>query len=146
MVSVKVEGGAQLAKALRSIASFEEERAAMLTILKTAAEPIQRRTAELVGVSNRQGPHLKDSIKIQALTKVDDSDFRGSVELDTHEFAVAVGPSKDTFWGFFQEYGTVHHPPRPAMRPAFDQTQNAVMQKVQHGIWALLLKLTRRNG
>lgn len=33
---------------------------------------------------------------------------------------VAIGPSKDAWYGKFQELGTVHHAAQPFMRPASD--------------------------
>jgi HK97 gp10 family phage protein len=39
---------------------------------------------------------------------------RGSVE-------IAVGPTKAVGQGLLQEFGTVHHPAQPFLRPAFDE-------------------------
>lgn len=35
-------------------------------------------------------------------------------------FVVSVGPSREAFYGMFREFGTVHIPKRPWLRPAFD--------------------------
>lgn len=36
---------------------------------------------------------------------------------------VRVGPDKKVFWAKFCEFGTVHEPARPFIRPAFDESK-----------------------
>lgn len=52
-------------------------------------------------------------------------------ESDIHEGSVDVGPDKQNFYGFFQEYGTAHHAPQPFLGPALEQNRariDAVMK------------------
>lgn len=39
------------------------------------------------------------------------------------EVVAKIGPSKDSFYGIFQEFGTAHHVAQPFLRPALEQTQ-----------------------
>ncbi len=58
------------------------------------------------------GPDLADNIVIST-TRV-----KGLPSSETA--AVAVGPAKRSFYGFYQEFGTAFHGAQPFMRPAFD--------------------------
>jgi hypothetical protein len=53
--------------------------------------------------------------------------------------AAAVGPSKDTFWGLFQEYGTVRHGAQPFARPGFDATYEESLTIFKNEMWAEIL-------
>ena len=43
--------------------------------------------------------------------------------------AVTIGPTKDAFWGLFQEFGTRFHPPHPWLRPAFEASKRLALDK-----------------
>jgi HK97 gp10 family phage protein len=43
---------------------------------------------------------------------------------------VQVGPTRDAFWGMFQEFGTKHHAPRPWLRPAFEENKAEALDKM----------------
>lgn len=36
------------------------------------------------------------------------------------EAIAKIGPSSKAFYGYFQEFGTIHNSPRPFLRPAWD--------------------------
>lgn len=42
---------------------------------------------------------------------------------------VTIGPTQDAFWGLFQEFGTRFHPPHPWLRPAFEASKRAALDK-----------------
>ena len=44
--------------------------------------------------------------------------------------ALRVGPTRDAFWGMFQEFGTIKQPARPWLRPAFDATKGKALDAV----------------
>ena len=48
---------------------------------------------------------------------------------------IAVGPTTGFFYGFFQEYGTVHHGAQPFMRPAFDSETSKVLATIAASLW-----------
>lgn len=63
-------------------------------------------------------------------------DDRASVE-------VFVGPGPDpAAWN--QEFGNVNHGPQPFMRPAWDQDQKAMLDRLSAELWAELEKTIKR--
>lgn len=39
------------------------------------------------------------------------------------EVVARIGPTRSTFYGIFQEFGTAFHPAQPFLQPALDQSQ-----------------------
>jgi hypothetical protein len=52
--------------------------------------------------------------------------------------AIAVGPSRDVFYGLMQELGTSRHGAKPFARPAFDEKTRQALLIVQSRLWAAL--------
>lgn len=57
---------------------------------------------------------------------------------------VSVGPTRRAFWGIFPEFGTAHSAPQPYMRPAWDETQNAMPSMVGNSLWEEIEKARKR--
>lgn len=154
MVSMKLQGGPQLAAALAAL-DLRAQRSQLKRILVDAGEPMRARMAELAP-TEPGAPDLSDHIVIASTTRVADTPGLESRRRDEGEAAVAIGPEKTFFYGLFQEYGVVGHQlgrgehpghrPHPFMRPAFDERQPATLRLVQEGIWRLLTTLGRRAG
>lgn len=49
---------------------------------------------------------------------------------DLSSVTVEIGASQKAFYGFFQEYGTAHHPPQPFFQPAIDQSIEEINDKI----------------
>jgi len=47
---------------------------------------------------------------------------------------IAVGPTNQVFYGMFQEFGTVHHGPKPFMRPAWDSHKMDVFNSIKNDL------------
>jgi HK97 gp10 family phage protein len=115
----------QFQKTMRSL-DPSEARGVKRKMLMTAAAPMRARIEQLAPVEEGK-PDLKDTISVQAVSKIDDPDI-GTIKLQDDESAVAVGPSKAGFYGFFQEFGVAPHgehpghPAQPFVRPGFDET------------------------
>lgn len=113
MITMKIEGGAELASMLNSL-----PRAVRLQITKAvlieAAEPMVAVARKMA--PRRPGlPDLADNIEIG-------NPRAGGMDKFGDEKAATVvwGPTKNFFYGYYQEWGTVHHGAHPFMRPAFD--------------------------
>lgn len=117
--SVRVEGGAELARNLNSL-STRLSRQIQLDALIEAAEPI-RKSASTYAPVEAGKPDLADNIGI--------SPVRGG-----DEASVVVGPTRGFFYGMFQEFGTTRHGAKSFMRPAFDS-----MAKTSLGIFGAAL-------
>lgn len=134
MISLKFQGGPQLARALAGM-SFEKEKAVVRQMLKDAAEPIHDEAERIVAIGQTP-PHIADHIVVSAITK--DTDDLGDRRLEPNEHAVAIGPSKDFFYGYFLEFGTIKMAAKPFMRPAFDSKAGESFKVFQERIWAIL--------
>lgn len=125
----KFEGGQELAKALESLPQATRQPI-LVRALKAAGLPMAERMgleAPLDPTADHQ--HLADSMTVSATTRVNGE------RLDDTSAAVAVGPSKDAFWGLFQEYGTVRHGAQPFARPAFDAEYEQALKIFRDQMW-----------
>lgn len=120
-IAMHFEGGTELAASLRAM---PEAASATIVVgaLHQAGLPMADNMASLMKRSKDGKEHAADHVVVSRLT------WRIEVDGITRsilpgEYAVGVGPAKDFFYWFFQEYGTVYQqPPNPALRPGFDQT------------------------
>lgn len=127
-MSFHFEGGADLARKLGELprrVSLPIQKAALLE----AAEPMRVRMSELA-------PHEPGAPDLRAAMVI--SPVRASSRSDVireTETAVAVGPSRDAYYGLFQEFGTVHHGAQPFARPAFDSVAPESLRILSEVLW-----------
>jgi HK97 gp10 family phage protein len=146
-MGVAFTGGSRFAQALQAL-DPSKARAAVLRILRHAAEPIRERMVELAPVEPGK-PDLRDSIVVSS-AGLEDEDFGG--RKDTGVFDVAVGPTTRAFYGHMVEFGTAPHrlkggqhpgaPAQPFARPAFDENVDRSIQIIQEDIWDYLRKMS----
>jgi len=108
MIRIDVQGGADIARALRALAKALPPDV-QTAILTAAAAPVADRMSDLAPVGSG-AKHLRDEIVIAVEP--------GDADRDA---AVAIGPSTRVFYGSFQEFGTRWHPPQAFARPAFNR-------------------------
>lgn len=130
-ISMRFSGGEALARVYASLPEAVSRRW-QLEALRKAAEPLRAEMAARAPrgpsrVGRRFPVHLKDSITIMTM--------RQSVADDP---TVAVGPSKDAFWGFFQEYGTVRHGAQPFAGPSFDARVMTMLDTLRDEAWSAI--------
>jgi len=126
MIKARIEGGPEIARTLTSLPKVfttRKVRAAM----RTAGEPMRETAARLAPRSD-EAPHMADNIRWQAHRA------KGG------DIAVRMGPTRDFFYGMFQEFGTAHHSAQPFMRPAADQHAAQVIEDIGAEFWALIKK------
>lgn len=108
--------------------------------VRAGAEVIAERATELAPArSEKEHPHIKDSILVRAAT-ADDLKEAGP---DT--VGAVVGASKRAFHADFYERGTVHQPARPFLRPAFDSTQDQAFQVIADEVGQGLAKIGAKS-
>lgn len=133
--TVTVEGLQELELALAEIAETPR-RTVGRNALKAGGEITARRARELapkdegdlvesIDVSGKLAPSQKAEHRKHA------SDIEQFVGPGTHPQAIQ------------QEFGNVNHPPRPFMRPAWDSTQDQVLQRIGDELWIGLQKAQR---
>lgn len=110
MFAMRFEGGQQLAKRLQQL-PLNVGRRTMLQALKDGAEPIQERAADLAPRAPG-APDLADHIVVATVRGEDPT--------------VAVGPTREFLYGFYQEFGTSRHSAQPFMRPAFNESPKSL--------------------
>jgi HK97 gp10 family phage protein len=120
--SLKFEGGAELQQALAALPDRVSRRITFAA-LRDAAEIMRQRMADNAPDTTGGGVHLADQILVKAAR------VPGNIP------AVAVGPSKGTFYGGFLEFGTVKLSARPFARPAFDTTVDTVINEIGRLLW-----------
>lgn len=124
-VSMRVEGGQELARRLRAL-SARASRKVQRDALYAGAEII-RQDASDIAPRAPGAPDIAENIGISTAR----ADDREAV-------AVAVGPTRGFRYGFYQEFGTRFHGAQPFMRPAFDRNQQRVLGAIQRELWMAL--------
>ena len=131
MISVRFAGGRELADALRKLPSERITRGVLRNALKQAAEPMREDMRTLAPLEPG-APDLRESMVISPATRRDD--------VKPGEVGMIVGPSRSRFYGFFQEFGTVHHGAQPFARPAFDQNVQKSLGILAAALWVAIRK------
>lgn len=126
MITVKLEGASELLAKLDQL-STRVSKQAQREMLRNAAEPIRREMSALAPRGDPATPNLHDEIVV--------SNAQGQ---DSQEVAMAVGPSREGFYGSFQEFGTSRHPAQPFARPAFDKRVPDALDVLADEIWFAL--------
>lgn len=127
---VAMSGDKDLMRALNALGDRVKKQH-LQAALEEAAEPMRQRMEDLA-TRGHVPPHIEEHMTISTASKVE------GVRLHEDEAAVAIGPQKDFFYGWFLEFGTVKMPPQPFMRPAFDAEHPGALRRVAGFVWALL--------
>jgi len=120
-MAIHIEGDREMAANLAGM-TRALSKAAVIRELTAAAEPIRAKAASSAP-RGQFPPHLADHIVIAA------------VEDEGGAPAVAIGPTPHFAYGRFQEWGTIHHPAQPFMRPGFDAGTAAAITRVGKGLY-----------
>lgn len=137
IVKMAFEGGEELARTLNALpAAFS--RKVVLDALHEGAEPIRDTAATL---APRDKGELADHMTISTTNRLGSTAGGRWQERDETNHAVAVGPSKDEYYGLFQEYGTVHHSAHAFLRPAFDQQGQHALTIIGDALWWALRRM-----
>lgn len=134
-IGMTFAGGQDLAKALNALPdalSFRVQQQA----LKVAAEPM-RSEAAILAPRGPDAPHIAENIVIGIPGK-------GLADVSDEDAVVAVGPEKKYFYGYFWEYGWIHHAAHPFMRPAFDTKAQTSLTILGSELWTVIKKSTDR--
>lgn len=128
-VSVRIEGGAELAKVLNDLPKRVSKRV-LRNALEAAGEPIRQGMARLAP-REPGAPDLADHMVISG-TRVE------GLQDNDQTAAVAIGPEREFFYGFFQEWGTAFHGAQPFARPAFDSGVDRALKEITSALWTEL--------
>lgn len=121
---MRFEGGTELIKAMADL-STRLQKNVTKQALEAAAVPMRNDIS-------RRAPYEPGPPDIRANIVI------GKARGNKTESAVAIGPAKGFFYGFYNEYGTVHQPARPFMRPAFDSGVARAIRDIASAMWTIL--------
>lgn len=137
MSRVRVEGLKALNSSLMELKSSTARGVVRRTLLKAMepmAEEARRNAPDDPATPN---PDLESSIAVS--TKAN-----RARTLRT-EVNVYMGPTKEGYpQAIMQEFGTVHHPPQPYMRPAWDGGKDQLLEDVSTGLGEEIAKTAAR--
>lgn len=122
-VSMRFEGGEELAAELSRL-STRLSKSLLRGALEMGAAPIQKH-ARAIAPRRAPAPDMADHIGV-------------STARTQEQAAVAIGPTRDFFYGFFQEVGTVHHGAHPFLRPAFETEAQKSLTAIGQELWRAL--------
>lgn len=136
-VKVKITGLRQIERALADLPKATAKNV-VRRVLKTRAQPIADRAAQLAPLDDGA---LRDSIAVSTkLSKAQRGKHKKRTP-GTVEVFVGAGPHPQAH---LQEFGTVHHPPQPFMRPAWDSGKEKVLEGIKGDLWAEIEKAVGR--
>jgi HK97 gp10 family phage protein len=143
MTSMKIEGGAQLAKALQQLSVRVSKNVLRETLKTVAAPPIQQSAAGRVARAPG-APDLADHIAIS--TARAEAGPTASVvvgpSVEKRQDGTRKKPISFGLQGKYLEFGTARTKMQPFLRPAFDEQAPAVIPEVGTALWNAL---TRRG-
>ena len=155
-MKLRLDGMKDLERNLQRIEKRATQKAVLRRALKKAAEPM-RAVAE--AKAPRASGDLAKSIKISSkiVDEVGATAYHAAMRaggskgdalaamrsarraLKASGGGAAVelylGPTKEIFYGRFQELGTAHNPPHPFLRPAFDSEARPTIDRLAPIIW-----------
>lgn len=134
--AMRIEGGAELATSLNNL-----PRAVRIAIVRDvlveAAEPMVA-LARRFAPREPGAPDIADNIEIGRASAGRKDSFG-----DEKSAQVAWGPVKGFFYGYFQEWGTVHHGAHPFMRPGFEGGAERAVSIIRDRTWEHLQSYAR---
>ena len=140
--TVKLEGFRELERELARLGTHTARRASARRSLRKAAEP-------MVGVAQGMAPRgdtqtLAPSISIGTKLSKRQAGMHRKMFRDDRaavEMFVGAGPLSSAHT---QEFGTIHHAPQAFMRPAWDQEQGPMLERLKAELWADIQKSVAR--
>lgn len=141
--SLKVQGGKELAQAIRRLPEAMQPKV-VNEALKEGAEPMRSRASQLAP-HEPGAPDLRENIGISVISKAGSVGGGPDERLSFGEYGVAVGPTKDFFYGFFQEFGYGPGPVNAFMRPSFDSTAQTSLTIIMQMLWAAIREQADRG-
>ncbi len=140
MVGITTYGATAMADAFKALGESVSRREVLVDGLTEAAEPMRARMAELAPRSP-DAPHIAESIAVSEVRSLE------GVRLAETEAAVAIGPEKGFFYGWFIEFGWVHHPQaRPFVRTAYEALKGSALEAIGRSLWRAIARAWSREG
>lgn len=143
-ITVRLEGFAELEQALKQLGKQTTQKASLRRALKKAAQPLADLARSLAPVDPNSPGDLAGSIAVSTkLTQRQRKLHRKMFRNDKAAVEMFVGPGADpAAWN--QEFGNVNHAPQSFLRPAWQQDQRAMLDRLRAEIAIDIDKAVRR--
>lgn len=139
--SVSLTGFAELERELQQLGRTTTQKASLRRSARKAAEPM----AELMNANaprGATGEYARSFAVSTKLTKRQQGLHRRMFRNDRAAVEVFIGTADPA--GVQQEFGNIHHGPQPAVRPAWDQDRNAMLERLKAEIRADIQRTVAR--
>lgn len=136
MITMKIAGFVELERNLRRL-PMEVAGRVLARALRVAGQPMAEDAAARARRSQQPSRigHMADSIKLRSFKTESDNDV---------EVNLWLGPDPDHFYGMFPEFGTIHEPARPFLRPAWDRHKEATLARFGTELGAAIERAAKR--
>lgn len=130
-MQLKVVGMREFEKQLNRL-SAALSKEARITALKAGGQIVQEAASDKAPRSDNPTSigHMADNIVVKTTIN------------KKHQSQVSVGPDAKHWYGVFAEFGTSHHAAQPFLRPAIDENEDAVQDRIRQVLRAEILRLT----
>ena len=140
--TVRLEGFKELEAELERLAKPAARKASARRALKKAAQPMAGLAQSMAprGDTQRLAPSITVGTRLsKRQARMHRRMFRD--ERAAVEMFVGAGPLPAAHT---QEFGTINHGPQPFLRPAWDQDQRAMLDRIKAELWADIQKAVAR--
>lgn len=140
MATVKLSGFSDLERELDQL-SKAAGKGVLRRSLKNAAQPMAA-LANATAPTGTTGEYAQSFVYATKLNKRQAGQHRKMFRDDRAAVEGFVGTNDPA--GVQQEFGNMNHGPQPALRPAWDQDQRALLERLSRELWAELDKSIQR--
>ncbi|MFG6586065.1 HK97 gp10 family phage protein [Sulfitobacter sp. MOLA879] len=140
MATIKLSGFSDLERELDQL-SKAAGKGVLRRSLKNASEPLAA-LANATAPTGKTGEYAKSFKYATKLNKRQAGQHRKMFRDSRAAVEGFVGTNDPA--GVQQEFGNIHHGPQPALRPAWEQDQRALLERLSRELWAELDKSIQR--
>ncbi|WP_435988536.1 HK97 gp10 family phage protein [Sulfitobacter sp. SH24] len=140
MTTVKLSGFSDLERELEKLTKAAG-KGVLRRSLKKAAEPMAA-MANAAAPKGATGDYAQSFIYATKLNKRQSGKYRKMFRNDRAAVEGFVGTNDPA--GIQQEFGNANHGPQPALRPAWDQDRQAMLERLSQALWSELEKSIAR--
>jgi HK97 gp10 family phage protein len=137
LIKVKTTGLPELQAVLRQLPDATA-RNVLRRVGKTVLEPVAATARQL---APKEWGDLEKTITVSSRLSKSQRAKHKSDDRDSVRMYVGAGNVQQSY---LQEFGTVHHPAQPFMRPAWDQHHMEVFHEIGKALWVEIQKATAR--
>ena len=150
MAEIKLEGFRELEQELAKLGSHTTRRASARRAMRKAAQPMADLAQSMAPVGDTNT--LANVVVSTKLSKRQAGLHRKMFRYDRAAVEMFIGPVAiqgrtnlaSNPAAHTQEFGTIHHAPQPFLRPAWDQDQRAMLDRLKAELWADISRAVAR--